>query len=66
MVLQVVRVVTRAPIPPLLIQNQNLFANRPNQLVENTNIDREIMIEVDSLIVWNHKGRIGLIFITKN
>ncbi|KAG5632833.1 hypothetical protein H5410_004550 [Solanum commersonii] len=38
MVLQVLRVVAHAPIAPLLIQNQNLFANRPNQLVENTNI----------------------------
>ncbi|KAG5632835.1 hypothetical protein H5410_004552 [Solanum commersonii] len=35
----VLRVVARAPIAPLLIQYQNLFANRPSQLVNNTNID---------------------------
>ncbi|KAK4737652.1 hypothetical protein R3W88_001349 [Solanum pinnatisectum] len=39
MVLQVSCVVARALIAPLLIQDQNLFSNRPNQLVENTNID---------------------------
>ncbi|KAH0781832.1 hypothetical protein KY290_001430 [Solanum tuberosum] len=39
MVLQVPCVVARAPIAPMLIQDQNLFSNLPNQLIENTNID---------------------------
>ncbi|KAK6797072.1 hypothetical protein RDI58_004773 [Solanum bulbocastanum] len=39
MVLQVPHVVASARITPLLIQDQNLFANRPNQLVENTNVN---------------------------
>ncbi|KAG5632293.1 hypothetical protein H5410_004010 [Solanum commersonii] len=34
MVLQVAPNVEGAPMAPLLIQDQNLFANRPNQLVE--------------------------------
>ncbi|KAG5632834.1 hypothetical protein H5410_004551 [Solanum commersonii] len=39
MVLQVLCVVGREPISPLHIQDQNLFASRPSQLVENTNTD---------------------------
>uniref|UniRef100_M1DY37 C2H2-type domain-containing protein n=1 Tax=Solanum tuberosum TaxID=4113 RepID=M1DY37_SOLTU len=47
MVLQVPHVVAYARIAPLLIQDQNLFANRPNQLVENTNVDDQEELDLE-------------------
>ncbi|KAG5605777.1 hypothetical protein H5410_027269 [Solanum commersonii] len=38
MVLQVPRDVAGAPIAPLLIEDQNVFSNHPNQLIGNTKI----------------------------
>ncbi|KAG5632393.1 hypothetical protein H5410_004110 [Solanum commersonii] len=47
MVLQVPRVIARALIAPLLIQDQNLFADRPNQLVENTIINDHEALDLE-------------------
>ncbi|KAG5632837.1 hypothetical protein H5410_004554 [Solanum commersonii] len=47
MVLQVPRAVARATIAPLLIQDHYLFANRPNQLVENTNINDQEELDLE-------------------
>uniref|UniRef100_M1DGQ7 C2H2-type domain-containing protein n=1 Tax=Solanum tuberosum TaxID=4113 RepID=M1DGQ7_SOLTU len=47
MVLQVPRAVARASIAPMLIQDQNLFANGPNQLVENTNINDQEELDLE-------------------
>ncbi|KAG5632522.1 hypothetical protein H5410_004239 [Solanum commersonii] len=47
MVLQVARVVECAHITPLLIQDQSLFANRANQLVEDTNIDDQEELDLE-------------------
>ncbi|KAH0781736.1 hypothetical protein KY290_001334 [Solanum tuberosum] len=47
MVFLVALVVKRAPIAPLLIQDQNLFANHPNQLVENTNINDQEELDLE-------------------
>uniref|UniRef100_A0A3Q7F303 C2H2-type domain-containing protein n=1 Tax=Solanum lycopersicum TaxID=4081 RepID=A0A3Q7F303_SOLLC len=47
MVLQVPHVVTSERITSLSIQDQNLFANHPNQLVENTNVDDQEEIDLE-------------------
>ncbi|KAH0781679.1 hypothetical protein KY290_001277 [Solanum tuberosum] len=47
MVLQVAPNVEGAPIAPLLFQDQNLFANHPNQLVENTYIDDKEELDLE-------------------